>query len=243
MQVAARGPAGGANTRDDLARPHGVARTDADGLKVVVGGDETIAVIDFHAVTATPGMPAGSAYNTGVSRVDGGPAGRCIILAQVEITGSPADGTDPETERRTRIKKLQRGHQKAGAGPAHACGPYSQRPVSALDGTPYCRMREGQGDQRIGLDGRRNSTRAHLVRRRLVRFPARLLVVVPRGGSTRNSCTLGAGPGSCSRQLHPLSGAGRKVYGTNRGRQHPCSGHGAGNRGKGTLVRLPVAGH
>ncbi|MDQ0827354.1 hypothetical protein QFZ60_003527 [Arthrobacter sp. B2I5] len=137
MQVAARGPAGGTNTRDDLARLDGVAQTDADGLKVVVGGDESIAVIDFHAVAATPGMPPGSAHNTGISCVDGGAAGRCIILAQVEITGGPADGTDPETKRRTRIEKLKRGHEKTGSGPAHACGAYSQRPVSTLDGTPH----------------------------------------------------------------------------------------------------------
>ncbi|KRE82314.1 hypothetical protein ASG86_11735 [Arthrobacter sp. Soil764] len=162
---------------------------------MVVGGDEPVAVIDFHTVAAAPGMPPCRAHNTGVSCVDGGAAGRCIILAQVEITGSPADGTDPETEGRTRIQKLQRGHEKAGSGPAHACGANCQGPVAALDGIPYCRVREGQGDQRIGQDGRGDRTCAHLVRRRVRRFPARFQEVVPRGGSTPKSCTLGRGPG------------------------------------------------
>jgi hypothetical protein len=244
MQVAARGPPCAANTRDDLARLHRVTRTDTDGIKVVVGGDKSVAVIDFHAVAATPGVPSGRAHNTGVSCVDGCAAGGRIILAQMEITSGPADRTDPETERRTRIEKLKRGHQKTGARPAHARRPYRQVPVGSLGGAPYCRVREGQGDQRIGQDCRRKDTCcADLVRRRRNRFPLCFLDVVTTGSSTGDSSTLGPGARNRSRQLHGPCRAGRKVDGIERSREHPCSGGGAGNGRKRTLVRLPAAGH
>jgi hypothetical protein len=245
MQVAARGPPGATNTRDDLSCLHRVARMDTDGIEVVVGGDESVAVIDFHPVAATPGVPSSRANNTGVSCVDGCAAGRGIVLAQVEITSGPADRTDPETERRTRIEKLKRGHQKTGARPAQARRPYRQVSVGSLRRTPYCRVREGQGDQRIGhyRRGRKGTCCADLVRRRRNRFPLCFLDIATPGSSTGDSSTLGPGARNRSRQLHRPCRAGRKVDGIEGSREHPCSGGGAGNGGKGTLVRLPVAGH
>jgi hypothetical protein len=41
-----------------------VARTDGNGVEVVVRGDEAVAVIDFHPVAATPGVPAGGAHQS-----------------------------------------------------------------------------------------------------------------------------------------------------------------------------------
>jgi hypothetical protein len=37
----------------------GVTAADGNGLKVVVGGDESVAVIDFNPVAAAPWMPSG----------------------------------------------------------------------------------------------------------------------------------------------------------------------------------------
>lgn len=193
MQVAARGPSCGPNARDDLACLHCIACMDADGLKVVVGGDEPVAMIDLHTVAATPGMPSGRAYNTGISSVDGHAAGRCIILAKVEITGAPVDGTDPEAERRTRIEELKRGHQKTCSGPARARRPYCQGRWGTCGRTPYCRVREGQGDQRTGQDGGRKGGAADLVRRRRSGFPLHCLDAAPAGGTAGDSSTLGPG--------------------------------------------------
>ncbi|MDQ0770719.1 hypothetical protein QF031_003468 [Pseudarthrobacter defluvii] len=64
MQVAARGPSGGPHTGDDLAHPHFVAGVHANRLKVVIGGDKAVAVVNLYPVAAAPGMPAGGPYNT-----------------------------------------------------------------------------------------------------------------------------------------------------------------------------------
>ena len=104
MQVAARGPSGGPNTRDDLAHPHLVAGVHTNGFEVVVGGDEPVAVVNLNPVAAAPGVPAGRPHNTGVSGVDGSSAGGCVILAQVEVSRCPADRADPEPERRARVQ-------------------------------------------------------------------------------------------------------------------------------------------
>lgn len=108
MQVAARGPPGGAHTGDGLANLHLVAGMHADGLKVVVGGDEAVAMVDLYPVAAAPRMPAGGPHNTRISRVDGRAAGCRIVLAQMEVPRRPAERADPETERRTRIEELER---------------------------------------------------------------------------------------------------------------------------------------
>lgn len=85
MQVAARGPAGGAHLGDRLPHLDGVANANADGLQVVVGGDQPVAMVDLHPVAAAPGVPAGGADNPAVGGVNGGSAGRREILAEVEI--------------------------------------------------------------------------------------------------------------------------------------------------------------
>jgi len=108
MQVAARGPPGGAHTGDDLANLHLVTGMHADGLKVVVGGDEAVAVVDLYPVATAPRMPAGGPHNTRISCVDGCAAGCRIVLAQMEVSRCPAERADPETERRTRIEELER---------------------------------------------------------------------------------------------------------------------------------------
>jgi hypothetical protein len=136
MKVAACGPSGGPHPCNDLAHLHLVTGLDADGLKVVVGGDEAVAVVNLHPVAATPWVPSGRADNAGVSRMDGGATGCCIILAQVEIPCRPAERTDPEAERRTRIEELERSHQEAGSWPAHASRAYCEG-TCVLAGTPY----------------------------------------------------------------------------------------------------------
>ncbi|MDQ0729592.1 hypothetical protein QFZ57_000386 [Arthrobacter sp. B1I2] len=189
MKMAACGPSGGANTSDHLAHLHLVAGLDTDGLKVVVGGDEPVAVVDLHPVATAPGVPSGGAHNTGISRMDGCATGRCIILAQVEIPRRPAERTDPETERRARIEELKRCHQEACSRPAHARRAYCQGTGGVLGNTPNWRAWEGQADLRIGQDGGRKGSCTNLVRRRRSRFPLRLIKVALAGGSAGGSST------------------------------------------------------
>jgi hypothetical protein len=64
VQVASRRPSGAAHLAEDLTGVNLVARTDGNGVEVVVRGDEAVAVIDFHPVAATPGVPAGGAHQS-----------------------------------------------------------------------------------------------------------------------------------------------------------------------------------
>ena len=163
MQVAARGPSGGAHACDDLANLHPVAGMNADGLQVVVGGDESIAVVDLYPVAAAPWMPAGRPHNTRISCVDGRAAGRRIILSQMEVPRSAAKRADPETERRTRIEELERCHQEAGQRPARTCGSQGQGTRTHLPGATDRRVREGQRDLRTGQDCGRKRAGHNLV--------------------------------------------------------------------------------
>ena len=81
MQVASGGGSGGSHPGNDLADPHRVALLDGDRLKMVVGGDEPVAVVYFHAVPAAPGVPADGPHHSGVGRVDTGAAGRGVSPA------------------------------------------------------------------------------------------------------------------------------------------------------------------
>lgn len=108
VQVASGGPAGGADGRDNLAGTHALALLNGDPLKVVVGGDESVPVVDLHPVATTPGVPTRSANHTGVGREDAGPAGSCEVLARVEFTGFTGNGAGPHAERRTGGEELQR---------------------------------------------------------------------------------------------------------------------------------------
>ena len=87
MQVAAGGRPGRSHPRNDLTNPHRVTLLDGDCLKVVVGGDEPVAVIDFHTVSATPRVPANCPHHSGVGGVDTGAALGGIVLAPVEFAG------------------------------------------------------------------------------------------------------------------------------------------------------------
>jgi hypothetical protein len=95
VKVAACGRSGGPNPCNDLANLHLVTGLNADGLKVVVGGDEAVPVINLHPVATTPRVPAGCPHNTGVSCIDGRAAGGCVVLAEVKIPCRPADRTHP----------------------------------------------------------------------------------------------------------------------------------------------------
>jgi hypothetical protein len=99
MQMTAGGPPGGAYPRDDLAYFHTVARVDANGLEMVVGGDEAVPVVNLYAVAAAPRMPACRTHHPGIGCIDGRATGGCVILAQVEVPRRPAERTDPEAER------------------------------------------------------------------------------------------------------------------------------------------------
>ena len=66
VQVAPGGPTGGAYRGDDLPGSHAVSGLHPDPLQVVVSGDEAVAVVKLHAVTAAPGMPTGGTDNTGI---------------------------------------------------------------------------------------------------------------------------------------------------------------------------------
>jgi hypothetical protein len=98
MQVAARGPPGGAHACNDLAHLHGIPRPDGNRLQVVVGGDQPVAVVNLHAVSAAPWVPASGADHAGVGRIDPGAAPGGKILAQVEVPEVARDGTDAEPE-------------------------------------------------------------------------------------------------------------------------------------------------
>ena len=87
MQVAAGGGSGRPHPGNDLTNPHRVALLDGDRLKMVVGGDEPVAVVDFHAVSAAPRVPTDSPHDAGVGRVDTGAARRGKVLAPVKFPG------------------------------------------------------------------------------------------------------------------------------------------------------------
>lgn len=86
MQMAPGGPAGGSHPRHDLPCLDLVPGADGNGFEMVVGGDEAIAVVDLHPVSAAPGVPPDRPYHSGVGGVDPGAAGGGIILAPVEFS-------------------------------------------------------------------------------------------------------------------------------------------------------------
>ncbi|MCU1566025.1 MAG: hypothetical protein JWQ56_962 [Pseudarthrobacter sp.] len=101
VQVASCGPAGAAHRGDELASIDFVTRVHSNGIQVVVGGDQAVAVIDLHPVAPAPRMPACCADHSGVRCIHLGSARRGVVLAEMEVFGGPGQGADPETERRT----------------------------------------------------------------------------------------------------------------------------------------------
>jgi hypothetical protein len=59
MQVASRRPPGSAYPGNGLPNIDEVTAADGNGLEMVVGGDESVAVIDLNPVAAAPWMPSG----------------------------------------------------------------------------------------------------------------------------------------------------------------------------------------
>ncbi|MDQ0680171.1 hypothetical protein QFZ30_003553 [Arthrobacter pascens] len=111
MQMAAGGGPCGAHARDDLADLHGIAGMHGYGFKVVVCGDESIAVINFHPVAAAPWVPAHGPDHTRIRRVNPGAAGCRVVLAQVEVSGTPGDRADAQAKGRTLIEDFKRCHK------------------------------------------------------------------------------------------------------------------------------------
>ena len=136
MKVAAGGRSGGADPGNDLAHPHRVPLLDGDGLKVVVRGDQPVAVVNFHAVPAAPRVPADGPHHTGVGGVDPSAAGRRVVLAQVELSYGPGNRTDAEPEGRTRRERFKRRHEGAFRRALELRGSHIQRCTSALGHRP-----------------------------------------------------------------------------------------------------------
>ncbi len=85
VQMAACGGSCGSDFCDDLTHPYRLPVDDSDSLQMVVRGDEAVAVVDFHAVAATPRVPAHGPDHPGVDCVDEGAARRGEVLAPVEL--------------------------------------------------------------------------------------------------------------------------------------------------------------
>lgn len=164
VQMAARGPTRGTHLCDGLPDLHLVTRTYANRFQVVVGGDEAIAVVNLHPVAASPGVPARRPDDARIRRVNRGPARRGIVLSQVEVSRKSAQRADPESERRTRVKDLQRCHQEPDGGPANPGRANRQSWESAIPGAADCRVGKGKDRVGVGQDGRRQLSRSHLVR-------------------------------------------------------------------------------
>jgi hypothetical protein len=98
VQVASRRPSGAAHLGDELANVDPVASAHSNGFQVVVGGDQAVAVVDFHAVAPAPGVPAGGPDHSRIGGVHFRSARRGIVLAEVEVAGGPGQRAHPETE-------------------------------------------------------------------------------------------------------------------------------------------------
>ncbi|MDI2022075.1 hypothetical protein PJL18_02604 [Paenarthrobacter nicotinovorans] len=114
VEVASRGPTGGANLGNDFADADRLALRHSDGLKMVVGGDQAVAVFDLHPVTATPDVPANRADHAGVGRINTRSASCSVVLPPVELTGQPGQWAVAVTVGGTRIEDFERGVKAAG---------------------------------------------------------------------------------------------------------------------------------
>ncbi|MCB5291270.1 hypothetical protein BJQ90_00691 [Arthrobacter sp. SO3] len=139
MKVAAGGRSGRPHPGNDLADPHRVAFLDGDRLKVVVGGDESVAVVDFHTVSATPRVPADCPHDSGVGSIDPGAAGRGIVLAPVEFAGGPGDGAGPQSEGRGLLDEFQGCHEEAFCRPLQSGRCHIEFPGDAVLGGRFDR--------------------------------------------------------------------------------------------------------
>lgn len=106
-------------------------------------------MVNLHPVAASPGVPARGPDDARISRVDRGPARRRIVLPQVEISRESAQRADPESERRTRVKDLQRRHQEPAGGSANPGRPHRQPWEPAIPEAADSRV--GKGEDRVGV--------------------------------------------------------------------------------------------
>jgi hypothetical protein len=162
MQVTPRRPPGGAHSGDDLAHFHGVTRPDGDSLQVVVGGDETVSVVNFHAVAPAPRVPASRPDHAGVGGIHPGAAGRGEILAEVKVPSPPRDGTDPEPEGRARREYLKGRHQGAFRRAPQLGGSHVQRCFSVPRDRPDNGAAEGDQRPAVRQDRGTQGTCTHL---------------------------------------------------------------------------------
>jgi hypothetical protein len=79
-----------------------------NALQVVVRGDKAVAVIDFHAIAAAPGVPTHGPDHAGVGCVDQRAASRGEILAPVELARQSGERIDPQPEGRARKQHFER---------------------------------------------------------------------------------------------------------------------------------------
>ncbi len=215
---------------------------DANRLKVVVRGDKAVTVVDLHPVASAPRMPSGRPDHPGVGRIDGGSASGREVLAKVEVSRSPAEGTHPETEGRARVEHLERRHQEACRRPAYTGRAYHYSRRRILETAQRC-MREGQSDIGIRGDGRRKGTGTNLVRGRR---PG--TAIHPPGVRTRDRPGrrhVNGSPGPVERPCQPdgSCGAAGKIDCTSGSRDHTGGGHGTDQVGKCPLGRFAVTGH
>ncbi|GAA1260806.1 hypothetical protein GCM10009589_11110 [Arthrobacter pascens] len=122
VEVAPGGRSCGTHLGNDLTDTDSVALGNCHGLEVVVRGDEPIAMVDLHPVSAAPRMPSCGSHNSGIGRVDTGATGSGEILAPVELTGFARQGVMPQAEGGTRIQNLERGHEETCTRPPQGSG-------------------------------------------------------------------------------------------------------------------------
>ncbi|MGY2743871.1 hypothetical protein ACVWZ8_000988 [Arthrobacter sp. UYCu723] len=152
MEMTSRGGSSGADPGNDLADTHRIALLNGYGLKVVVGGDEPVAMVDLHPVPAAPGVPADGPHHAGVGRIDPGAAGSGVVLAPVEFAGVTSQRARAQTVGGRLTKRFQRRHEPAQRRTFQAGGGDIQLPASALLGA---RLNRGaaKANQRRGVRG------------------------------------------------------------------------------------------
>jgi hypothetical protein len=227
MQVAAGGPSGGPDPGNGFAGDHGVSAADGNGRQMVVGRDESVAVIDLDPVAATPGMPARGTDHARVSREHLRAARRRKVLAEVEITCCSKQRTYPEAKGRGRSQLLEGSHQETRRRPAHPCQLHVQGWRGFLTGAADQRTRKSDLNLRIAQDrrGQRAGNKA------VQGWSGSLRAFVPirssaRTGTSRNphgthAC---AGTADGGRDGPCFGCRGGRVYSPDSHGQHPAGG-------------------
>ncbi len=119
MEMATRGRTCGTNPCNDFPYLDRFSLFDCYCLKVVVRGDEAVAVIDFHPVAATPQVPAHRPDDTGIGGIDPCAAWSSKILPPMKFAGGAGHRAGAETEWRARNQNLQRSHEGTGRRAPH----------------------------------------------------------------------------------------------------------------------------